>query len=408
MWRNLLFVIAFSLVAGVAEARKAEIDDDVMDAGEAEFDPEAALRARQEAKASWGQKADEQIPVDQQVLRKPWHKVPFGTRAFDLTPEQVRANWDTLMRGFRVPYPTAALMREHYERFPELRARHPQFDGDYERLERDLSELWRLFLRGDYQEVMQRGESLGPLGMLAGKVSQIFYAVYLEPDLSHKHMLLQDAANVIRDYGSTFDQMKKAKEEHYRNQFVAGRLAYVYSIGRIAEDVPIPVAIGRNYVFKVLGAIDDVNTFAPDNPLGIAARAGADANVVRKVGKATGRVTFGARQNTIRSDFERALATADLAVIRYEYANALLYLNKRRDIDDAIAQLRRAEQTPPRFAMEALDAMYASKRRREVEAWANSQASFRSFERKRLRYQKERNENLYCVLPGQCKPYLIN
>ncbi|MFZ5755825.1 MAG: hypothetical protein ACOY3X_02870 [Pseudomonadota bacterium] len=395
---------------GAAEERRgpAGQGEEYIDPGEAEFDELEVLRKKAESESAWAQDKDEQIPVDQQVLRKPWNKAPFDTAPFDYTPEQIRSNWDMLMSGLGVPYPSAEFLRDGYNAFPELKAKHRNFDGDYAKLESDLNGVWRLFLRGDFQAAMQRGSELGPMGTLAGKVSQVFYAVYLEPDLSHKHMLLQDCANTIREFADSFDKMKTSKESRYRNNYVVAQIAYVYSIGRIAEDVPIPVAIGRNYVFKVLGAIDDVRELSPGNPLGLAASAGADANVVRKVGKATGRITFGARQNNIRADFESALKTADLAVIRYEYANAILYLNKKRDIDEAIEQLKRAESTRPRFAMEALDAMYASKRKREVEALARSSASFRSFERKRLKYQKERNENLYCVLPGTCKPFIIS
>lgn len=413
MCRNYLCLIAFCLAttmpaAPAWAAGEAEEEGAAVDAIEDAFDQEEAAKARQEARGSWDQEKDEQIVVSERVLTKPWHKVPFDQRPFDYTPEQVRANWDTLLNGFNVPYPSAASMKLHYERFPELRKGHKGFDGDYDKVERELTRLWQLFLRGDFQEAMRLGENLGSIGMLAGKTSQVFYAVYLEPSLADKHMLLQDSANRIREFSDGFEQMKKAKEPMFRNSYVIGRVSYMYAIGRIAEDVPIPVAVGRNYVFQVLGAIDDVQTIAPDNPLGLAARAGAEANVVRKVGKATGRVTFGARQNNIRESFEKALSIADRAVIRYEYANAILYMNKKRDIEEALGQLKRAEGTRPRFAMEALDAMYAAKRRREVEALAKSQASFRSFERKRMKYQKTRGENLYCVLPDLCKPFLIN
>lgn len=375
--------------------------------GAGDYNEIEALRARAAKEGAWEQGKGEQISVDEQILRRPWNKVPFDQRPFDYTREQIRANWDRMMGDMQVPYPSAQLLRDGYTQFPEFREGHPDFDGDFDKLERDLGDVWHLFLRGDYQEAMLRGQELGPMGTLAGKVAQVFYAVYLEEDLTRKHMLLQDSANVIRAFGNAFEKMKKSKDPVMRNNYVIGRLAYTYAIGRIAEDVPIPVAISRNYVFKVLGAINDVRTLAPQNPLGIAASAGADANVIRKVGKAAGRITFNARQANIRADFEAALKTSDLAVVRMEYANAILYINKRRDIQEAIEQLKKASTTRPRFAMEALDAMYAAKRRREVEALAKSTVSFRSFERKRMRHMKDRNENLYCVLPNICKPFIV-
>lgn len=407
--RQILLSVALILAfGGTAWAAPGDEDEKVtVDAEQAELDDIELKRQKAAKEGEWAMSKDEAINVDSRVLNKPWNKPPFDMKAFDMPPEQVRANWDALMTGLGVPYPSAELLRAGYERFPQLREAHKGFDGDFVKLERDLNDLWRMFLRGDYQAAMKYGQDLGPMGRLAGKVSQVFYAVYLEPNLNDKHMLLQDSANTIREFGASFEQMKKDKDPLFRNNYVVARLAYIYAIGRIAEDVPIPVAIGRNYVFKVLGAIEDVQTMAPNNPLGRAARAGADANVVRKVGKATGRVTFGARQTNIRQDFESALKVADLAVIRYEYANAILYMNKKRDINEAIAQLKQAAATKPRFAMEALDAMYASKRLREVEALARSTASFRKFERARLKHQKENTINLYCVLPDVCKPFLI-
>ncbi|MFZ5723417.1 MAG: hypothetical protein ACOY33_07115 [Pseudomonadota bacterium] len=411
--RPMLAVVAgLLLLAGLPAAAMAapgeEADGGYVDPGEAEFDEIEVLRRKAASEGEWQQDQSEQIAVDRQVLRESWVRVPFDQRPFDYTPDQIRDNWQSLIgNNFQLPYPSAQFLRDIYTRFPAIRNAHPEFDGDFERLERELGDVWRLFMRGDYQLAMQRGEALGPMGRVSGKTAQMIYAIYLQPNLAKKHMLLQDAANVIREQGEGLEQLKKSKEQIYRNTYVVGRIAYTYAIGRIAEDVPIPVAIGRNYVFKVLGAIDDVRTLAPENPLGYAASAAADANVVRKVGKATGRITFGAKQANIRTYFEQALRTSDMAMIRYEYANALLYVNKKRDIDEAIEQLKRSAKTQPRFAMEALDAMYASKRRREVEALARSTASFRSFERKRLKYQKEHNENLYCVLPGTCKPFII-
>lgn len=399
-------LLALGMQSGMAQTDEPE--EPLLDPGEAEFDEiEGAKKAREAARGSWDQGKDEQITVQERVLTKTWNKVPFDQRPFHYTPEQIRANWTELLSGLNAPYPSAAFMREYHARFPDVVKLYPQFDGDYDKLERNFLKLWQLFLRGDFQAAMQYGDTLGPVGRLAGKVSQVFYAIYLEPSLSDKHMLLQDSANAIRDFGDIFDKMKTMPEPVFREQYVVGRLAYTYAIGRIAEDVPIPVAIGRNYVFKVLGAIDDVQTLAPKNPLGTAARAAADANVVRKVGKAAGRVTFGARQTNIRKAFEQALSDMDRSVLRYEYANAILYMNKKRDIDEAIAQLKRAQAVKPRFAMEALDAMYAAKRLKEVEALAKSSASFRSFERKRLQYQKDKGQNLYCVLPEVCRPYLI-
>lgn len=380
--------------------------DEVMNDEEAQFDEIESLRKQAEQEGAWELSKEAEIEVNERVLTKPWNKPPFGTSAFDMTPAQIKANWPHMMRALQVPYPSPEYLRARFEKFPAFKQSYPTFDGNFEKLSSEVVNIWRLFFRGDFQDAMRQGEKLGVAGRIPGKLGQIMYAIYLEPNLGDKHMLLQDAANVVREYGASLDMMKKSKE--FQDDYVMIRIGYSYAIGRIAEDVPIPVAIGRNYVFKVLGAANDILELQPDNPLGLAFRAGIDANVMRKVGKATGRVTFGAKTTDVKSYFDRALkAVPDVSVIRYEYANALLYMDKKRQVDEALKQLEMAAGHKPSFSMEALDAMYAAKRRKEVEAMAAWSGSFRSFERKRLAHQKKQNQNLYCVLPNVCPPYIV-
>lgn len=381
-----------------------EEESATIDEGEAEFDEIESLRKKAAKEGDWALSKDEQITVNQRVLTKTWNKVPFDPKSFDMTPEQIKERWPVLMRALGVVYPSPEYLKSRIEAFPQYKP--DNFDGDYDALSREILETWRLFLRGDYQAAMRKGTTQGPAGMIPGKVSQLMYAIYLEPNLEDKHMLLQDVANIVREYGSSLDRMKKDKTFH--DDYIIIRIGYSYAIGRIAEDVPIPVALSRNYVFKVLDAANDVLSLQPDNPLGLAFRAGIDANIVRKVGKATGRVTFGAKQTDVKSYFERAIKQVpDVAVIRYEYGNAMLYMDKKRQIDAALDQFKQAAAAKPNFSMEALDSMYAAKRRKEIEALAKSPVSFRSFERRRLKYQKTSNVNLYCVLPQICPPYIV-
>lgn len=402
-----------AMAAGPADARPvltakpmSSANTEEIGEGEAEFDEIEALKVKAAKEGDWGQSKEDQIAVNERVFAKNWNKVPFGTRVFDYSPEQIKTMWPELMDGLRVPYPSPEYLKTRYERFPAFKDSYPAFDGDYEKYSRNVINVWRLFFRGDFQEAMVEGKKYGVPGMFPGKVSQLMYAIYLEPSLEDKHQLLQDVSNTLREYGSSLDEMRKEKQ--FRDDYVLIRIGYSYAIGRIAEDVPIPVAIGRNYVFKVLDAANDIIDLQPNNPLGLAFRAGIDANVVRKVGKATGRITFGAKQTDVSAYFDRALETVpNMAIIRYEHANAMLYMNKKREIQAAIAELKQAATTKPRFAMEALDSMYASKRLREVEALDKWPGSFRSFERKRLRHQKVSGQNLYCVLPDVCPPYLV-
>jgi len=99
------------------------------------------------------------------------------------------------------------------------------------------------------------------------------------------------------------------------------------------------------------------------------------------------------------------VAVPDLAIVRYEYANSLLYTHQDASADQALAQLQAAADMPARFAMEWLDRAYARKRLQEVQAWRESGMSFKRFDRKRRKFMRKENINLYAVTRP---PFLVD
>jgi hypothetical protein len=383
-----------------ADAEDAHVPDD-----EDEFladDPSDASDIDEENE--WAQKESERIAVDASVIGRSWNQVPFQTRYFDYSYEEIERRWPQFMRALLIPFPSPAYLQRRIETFPELRAElGPDFDGDYERLSRNTVHAWRLFFRGDFREAKEWGVQFGAYGKVPAYFSQIIYAVYLSDTQDDKHQLLQDAANQVAVYARVLKEMEQSEE--FRDDYMVMRLGYAYAIARIAEEVSPPVAVARNYLFKISGAANDVLAIKPDHPVGLAFRAGIDAGLIRTMGKAAGRLTFGAKQSRAKDYFEESFNKVDdLSIIHYEYANALLYMNKTREATDALQHLRRAMAIQPLFAMEALDAMYAAKRFREVDDFLKYGRSFRSFDRKRRRYVRKTDENLYNVLSP---PFLI-
>jgi hypothetical protein len=160
-------------------------------------------------------------------------------------------------------------------------------------------------------------------------------------------------------------------------------------------------------MFKVAYAIDDTLAIDPEHPVALAMQAAMDANIIRYVGKLLGRLTFGARLSRVEEGFAAAFDQEnDLAIVHYEYANSLIYINRDRDIYRALDAFNTAIGIHPVSAMEALDSMYASKRGREIQDYyLNYKNSFRSFERERREYMEETDENLYNVLRP---PFLVS
>ncbi|MCG8393903.1 MAG: hypothetical protein MI745_12545 [Pseudomonadales bacterium] len=377
-WRTLCLVALCAISLNLYADRDDEVDDE-MD----EVTPEELQM--------------QEIPVDERIFQEKWNEVPYKKSYFTYTDQQIREKWDYLMRGLKVPYPSAAYMQEQFEKYPFMKEGIVDWDGDYQALEARSLRVWRLFFAGDFQQARELGLQLGPIGEIPALFSQLMYAIYLADRQSTKYMMLQDVANRAEDY---FDLMAEAAEDPEVAPIVATvKLGYAYAIARIAEESPVPIVVARRYIGKIKNSAEEVVEIMPEQPLAHAFRAGVDAGIMRRVGKFTGRMTYGARTTTVQDSFSEALELApDIPIVNYEYANALIYMNRKRDLNEAISYLEKAMRIRPEFSMDALDVMYSYKRLQEVRLYALNFRSFRKFEKLRRKYSKKTDRNLTSIL----------
>lgn len=353
-----------------------------------------------ESQASSEHREKSEIDVDKQIFRRDWQDVPFNTRYFNYTPEQIRARWDELMSGLRAPYPDVELIRYAIENYPRLTDGLDQklLDNPRELHDRVI-DVWRMFFAGEFQRAREQGLELGPLGLMPGAFSQVMQAMYLVDRKSVKDMLLQDIVNTVESFEGAIEKMKTDEREDIRKFAAFAILGKAYAIARIGEEAPVPVAVARGYIRKVKGLANEVLELVPDHPLGHAFLAGVDSGIMRRVGKFTGRITYDARTTVVEDAFRKALELAPgYAIVHYEYANALIYMNRKRELNTAMRHLEKATKLPPGFAMEALDSMYAWKRLQEVRLYALNYRSFRDFEKDRFSYMRTTDRNLTSVL----------
>ena len=245
------------------------------------------------------------------------------------------------------------------------------------------------------------------MGEIPALFSQLMYAIYLTDRQSIKYMMLQDVANRAEIY---FDVMAEAENDPEVAPIVASvKLGYAYAIARIAEESPVPIVVARRYIGKIKNSAEEIVEIMPEQPLAHAFRAGVDAGIMRRVGKFTGRMTYGARTTTVEESFSDALRLApDIPIVNYEYANALIYMNRKRDLNEAISYLEKAMKIRPEFSMDALDVMYSYKRLQEVRLYALNFRSFRKFEKLRRKFSKKTDRNLTSVLSEPLTMDMLN
>lgn len=359
----------------------------------------AALRAADDSDLA------DNFTADANYLTRPWGVFPYDADPFDYTFAELEAHWDTLLRGYLIPFPSPEYLRKRYARYPQMWKELKFQDEDYAMHSRNVLEVWLLFFRGNFQEARTLGNEYGGFARVPALFSQLIQAIYLAPTLKEKHALLQDAVAGITYYGTVF-QPRPADDLQYRADYAMIRLGYAYGVGRIAEDVSIPTALARDYIAKVTQASNDILTVYPEHPMGLALSAGISANVIRRAGAMGARIAFGASGDDAKTRFETSFALVpDVALTRFEYGNTLLYVDSASSIEEAVQQLELAASFVPKHAVEALDIAYAKKRLIEVQDYKAVGGGFGSYDRKRRKHQNKTGDNLYCVTG---EPFLMS
>lgn len=350
--------------------------------------------AYERARATFAQKAP--LGLDAQVLESPWVEAPFDAAAYTFTYEEIRQQWPELMRGLRIPFPSPAYLEDRYQRFPALFRDLRYQDDNWAQHSRNVLEVWQAFFRGEFRHARELGRRYGGYARVPGLVSQIIYATYLAPSHTQKQQLLQEAINEMAWFGEQVAILPG--EEALRGDYCMLRLGFGYAVARLAEDESVPATLQRNYAAMVINAATEILAVEPAHPLALSLSAAFEANVLRRVGKAAGRLTLAADSEDATRPFEASMAgVPDLAIVRYEYANSLLYTHQDAAAEQALAQLRQAAAMPARFSMEWLDRAYARKRLKEVQAWRDSGMTFGRFDRKRRKFMRKEDSNLYAV-----------
>ena len=272
-------------------------------------------QARERAIATFAQKEGAKIVVDPTVIEAEWERAPFDPLPFTYSFDEIRDQWPHLMRGLKIAYPSPEYLRERYTRFPEIMQQLGYQDADWEMHSLNVLEVWQAFFRGDFRKARDLGIRYGGYAQVPGVFAQLMQALYVTRKEQTKQMLLQDAIDRIQVYARSAPFLPGDTEFH--QDYVIFRLGFAYAVGRLAEDVPVPVMLANGYAPMVINAAAEAVAVDPDHALSLALNAAFDANVIRRVGKTAGRMTFNAQPINAGEIFARAVELAgDMAIVR--------------------------------------------------------------------------------------------
>jgi hypothetical protein len=274
---------------------------------------------------------------DQKMSRN-WTPFPHDADPYHYDGDSLLEHWERLHEGDREPYPDT----DHVQ----------QLDSDYDILDgasasevaEQLQQAWRLYHAGEFSAAADLGESLGTIGSFVANKADGIHANYLEDDdkraLKRYQAIAQRAAEAA-------DQMPEHANSHYFRAF---------ALGRYSQGISITKALAQGIGGQVKECLDAALEIEPEHADAHTAMGLYHAEILDKVGKMIGGLTYGANADAARKHLLQSLDYApNSAIARIECANGLLLLDGDKGYDQASDLYVEASEMKPADAMEHLD-----------------------------------------------------
>jgi tetratricopeptide (TPR) repeat protein len=271
--------------------------------------------------------------------KRGWKAFPYPDVAYNYPGAALAKHWPRLHRGDCEPYPEASSLGELVVQHPEL---EPKLS--IEKVAAALVEGWRAYHRGAFQEAMERGLEVGPLGYNVANRAANIYATYLEDDKDRKLKMLLASARRAEELCACAESVPNAW------------YLYAHALGRYGQGISVARALAEGLGGKVKSSLEQAIALQPHHADAHIALGAYHATVIDKMGTMIGRLTYGASPDGAVKHFEKALKlNPDSVIGRIEYARALLMMFGAAKQRRASALYRDAAACRPADAMEQLD-----------------------------------------------------
>jgi tetratricopeptide (TPR) repeat protein len=222
--------------------------------------------------------------------------------------------------------------------------------GDCEPLPDDeqLLEAWRRYHAGDFAGAVTLAGEIGIAAHAVANKASGIYADYLEEDDDAKLAIYETgsarAEEAIADYPDDANA-------HYFRAFL---------LGRYSQCISITKALSQGVGGKIRESLEAALELAPEHAEAHTALGVYHAEIIDKIGKMIGAMTYGASADEAMKHFERALElTPDAPIANLEYGNGLYLLFGDKRLDESNAAYAKAAAIEPIDAMQKLDVEFA-------------------------------------------------
>jgi tetratricopeptide (TPR) repeat protein len=250
------------------------------------------------------------------VIMYEWNEFPFDNQAYDYQGEALSEIWDQLHDGDREPFPE----------------------------DERLQEAWRCYHRGDFQQAVILADECGLQGHAVANKATGMYASHLEKNEQRQIECYKSA--IARAEKAVIEFPDEANSHHF----------YAFNLGRYSQCISIVKALKQGIGGKIMSALTRALEIDPDHADAHTALGLYHAEIIDKIGKLIGGVTYGASEKKAIEHFKKALVLAPGSPIAHiEYGNGLYMLYGDRRVDEVSSLYERATELTPGDAVEKLD-----------------------------------------------------
>ena len=271
-----------------------------------------------------------------------WKKFPHDSAAFIFDGKNLSKAWPKLHRGDCVVFPDASWVEQCLEQAPD--AAPESFDGDASALATIIQDAWRSFHAGDFHQATELAGQCGQLAHAVANKAEGIYATYLEPGetVQQQHYL-----SAIERAETAIQVLTDDPNSHYFHAF---------NLGRYSQSISVIKALSQGVGGKIHGSLQTALELEPDHAEAHTAMGMYHAEIINKVGKMIGKMTYGASARKALEHFDRALElTPGSPIAHIEYGNGLYLLFEDDRLDEVTDLYVRATELKAIDAMEKLD-----------------------------------------------------
>jgi len=266
-----------------------------------------------------------------------WASFPHEDADFEYGTAKLKKAWAELHRGDQEPFPDA-------DRILTLDSECSDPDATADALQ----QAWRDFHAGRFADAVAGADAIGLVAHAVANKACGIYADYLEDDEAVKVDIYRDG---IRRAEAAIARWPEDANAHYFHAFL---------LGRYSQSISVTKALTEGVAGKIRHSLDRALKLAPRHAEAWTASGLYHAEIIDKVGKLIGGMTYGASADRGLADCRKALElTPDAPIAHIEYGNALYLLYGDKRLDESNAAYEKAAAIKPIEAMQRLDMQYA-------------------------------------------------